>query len=69
MKRGGWSTALINVVSVTLWHVLAMLAGLSQAAAGSFAALQLTSLVLSILRLLTRSLVLPNAAHFAIDIF
>ena len=72
MKRAGWSTALIialNVISFTLWHVPAMLTGISQASVGSFALLLLTGLVLSILRLLTRSLILPTAAHFAIDIF
>ena len=72
MKRAGWSASLViavNVVAFTLWHIPAMLAGFSSASFGAIAVLVLVGLILCILRLATRSLILPVAAHFAIDIF
>jgi membrane protease YdiL (CAAX protease family) len=72
IKRAGWGSLLVivvNVVAFTLWHIPAMLTGNSQASVGGFAVLLLTGLTLCILRLVTRSLILPAATHFAIDIF
>ena len=59
----------VDVVAVTLWHIPSMLAGSSLAPVGTFAALLLLGLILCILRLATRSLLLPAAADFAVDIF
>jgi membrane protease YdiL (CAAX protease family) len=70
-RRAGWGAPLViavNVVAFTLWHIPSVLAGLNSASVGTFAILLLVGLILCVLRLATRSLILPTAAHFAIDI-
>lgn len=71
-RRAGWSAPVViavNVVAFTLWHIPSMLAGFSPASVGTAVALLLVGLILCVLRLVTRSLILPVAAHFAIDMF
>lgn len=71
-RRAGWGAPLaiaVNVVAFALWHIPSMLAGYSSASVSAFAVLLLVGLILCVLRLVTGSLILPTAAHFAIDIF
>ncbi|MEP6842416.1 MAG: CPBP family intramembrane glutamic endopeptidase [Pseudolysinimonas sp.] len=70
-RSAGWGASLViavNVVAFTLWHIPSVIAGLNSASVGTFAILLLVGLILCVLRLVTRSLILPTAAHFAIDI-
>ena len=71
MNRAGWRTPLliaVNVIAFALWHIPSILAGYSSGSVGAFAVLLLVGLILCTLRLVTRSLILPSAVHFAIDI-
>ena len=71
-RRAGWGAPLaiaVNVVAFALWHIPSMLAGYSSASLAAFVVLCLVGLILCVLRLVTGSLILPTAAHFAIDIF
>lgn len=71
-RRAGWGMPLLivaNVIAFALWHIPSMLAGYSSLSVGAFAVLLLVGLILCVLRLVTRSLILPAAVHFAIDIF
>jgi membrane protease YdiL (CAAX protease family) len=72
MKSAGWGaplTIVVNTSAFALWHIPAMLTGLSQASVGRLTVLLLAGLILCTLRQTTHSLILPIAAHFAIDIF
>lgn len=71
-RRAGWGTPVViavNVAAFVLWHIPSMLAGFSSASVEAFALLLIVGLILCVVRLVTRSLILPVALHFAIDIF
>ena len=71
-RRAGWGAPLaitVNVVVFALWHIPSMMAGFSSASVGALVVLCLVGIILCVLRLVTRSLILPVAAHFVIDIF
>ena len=69
MRRSGWKIPMVIAVDTAAFVIFHIPAMLSQFQPISFATLIIVGVLLSLLRLVTRGLLIPTAVHFALDFF
>ena len=69
MRRSGWKIPMVIAVDTAAFATFHIPAMLSQFHPISFATLIIVGVLLSLLRLVTRGLLIPTAVHFALDFF